>query len=183
MIWIILGLALWAAAHFMKRLMPGLHGRLGGVSKPVVALASVGAIALMVVGYKAAAPTELWALGNWAVYLNNLIMLVAVALIGLGNSKSRLRGTLRHPMLTGAVVWAVAHLLVNGDLPSLVLFGGLALWALVEMRVINAAEPKPAPFEGGTMAGDIRLVVITLVVFGIIGMVHSYLGPSPFGGA
>lgn len=183
MIWIILGLALWSTAHFMKRLAPGVHGRLGNASKPVVALASVVAIVLMVVGYKSATFTPLWDLGNGAVYLNNLLMLFAVALFGLGSSKSRLRGWLRHPMLTGAIVWAVAHLLVNGDGPSLVLFGGLAFWALASMRLINAAEPAPEPYTGGSVAGDIRLVVITLVVYGVIGMIHMYLGPSPFGGA
>ena len=57
-------------------------------------------------------------------------MLVAVALIGAGHSKGRARGWLRHPMLTGVVVWAVAHLLVNGDVASLVLFGWLGLWAV-----------------------------------------------------
>ena len=76
---------------------------------------------------------------------------------------------------------SLAHLLVNGDVPSLILFGGIGLWALLAMRLINAAEPAPEPFEGGTLAGDIRLVVITSVVFGVIALVHSYVGPSPFG--
>ena len=181
MIWIVLGLAVWIGVHVMKRAAPGLHGRLGGASKPVVALGAVGAIALMTIGYKAAEPTFLWSLGNWSVHLNNLAMLIAVFLFGLGSSKSRLRGKLRHPMLTGTIVWSLAHLLVNGDVPSLILFGGIGLWALLAMRLINAAEPAPEPFEGGSLAGDIRLAVITLVVFSVIALVHGYVGPSPFG--
>ena len=57
MIWIVLGLAVWIGVHVMKRAAPGLHGRLGGASKPVVALGAVGAIALMTIGYKVAEST------------------------------------------------------------------------------------------------------------------------------
>ena len=78
------------------------------------------------------------------------------------------------------MVWAVAHLLVNGDRASLVLFGWMGLWAVAEMALINAREPawvRPAP---GTVAGDVRLVVITLVVFAVIVAVHTWLGYPPF---
>ena len=80
----------------------------------------MGNVGLMVIGYKAADDVPLWDLGGWAVNVNNALMLVAVAFIGTGNSKSRLREKIRHPMLTGVLVWVVAHLLVNGDLASLV---------------------------------------------------------------
>ena len=182
MIWLILGLLLWSGAHFFKRFAPGPRARLGDAGKGLVALLSVAGIVLMVIGYRAAEPTYLWYLGGWAVHLNNLLMLVAVALLGLGSSKSRLRGTLRHPMLTGVIVWALAHLMVNGDVPSLVLFGGLALWAVAEMGVINRAEPAPAPFTGGSVKGDIRLAVISVVVYAVIAGIHIWIGPSPFGG-
>ena len=55
-------------------------------------------------------------------------------LLGLGHSKSRAKGWLRNPMLTAVVVWAVAHLLVNGDVASLVMFGWLGLWAVARHR-------------------------------------------------
>jgi len=86
-------------------------------------------------------------------------------------------------MLTGVVVWAVAHLLVNGDLPSVVLFGGLGLWAIISMMIINRAEPNYEPFDGGTVQGDIRLAVITLVLFAVIVGIHTWLGVPPVGSA
>ena len=61
-------------------------------------------------------------------------------------------------MLTGVLVWAFAHLLVNGDLASLILFGWMAVWALASMALINAREPAwvaPAP---GAWSGDLRLL-------------------------
>lgn len=182
MIWLLLGLLLWSGAHFFKRAAPDLRAQMGNAGKGVMALIMVVGIVLMVIGYGSADPVPLWHMGSWTVHLNNLLMLVAVALLGLGKSKSRLRGTLRHPMLAGVIVWAFAHLIVNGDLPSLVLFGGLALWAAAEMVVINRAEPAPAPFTEGSPAGDIRLVIITLVVYAVISAIHLWIGPSPFGG-
>ena len=182
MIWLILGLLLWSGAHFFKRFAPGPRARLGDAGKGLVAVLSVAGIVLMVIGYRAAEPAYLWYLGGWAVHLNNLLMLVSVALLGLGSSKSRLRGTLRHPMLTGVIVWAASHLMVNGDVPSLVLFGGLAVWAVAEMMVINRAEPAPAPFTGGSLKGDVRLAVISIVVYAVIVGIHIWIGPSPFGG-
>jgi len=179
---LIVGLLLWAAAHYFKRLAPAARASMGNAGKGVVALSSLAAIVLMVIGYRAADVTQLWNLGSWAISLNNILMIVAVALFGLGNSKSRLRGKLRHPMLTGLLVWVVAHLLVNGDLPSLVLFGGLGLWAIGSMFLINRAEPAPLPFAGGSVKGDIRLAVITLVVFTVIVVIHTWLGPWPFPG-
>jgi uncharacterized membrane protein len=78
------------------------------------------------------------------------------------------------------LVWAIAHLLVNGDNASLVLFGWLGLWSIAEMVAINAREPawtRPAP---GTTAGDVRWVIVTLVVFAVIATIHTLLGYWPF---
>lgn len=183
MIWIILGLAIWYGAHLLKRWAPAqrasLQERFGDGSKGIISGALVVSIFFFWLGYRQAESVFLWYF-PWAVHLNNLLMLIAVALFGLGNSQSRLRGKMRHPMLTGMAVWAVAHLLVNGDLPSLVMFGGLLIWAILAMVVINRAEPEYTPFEGGSAMGDVRLGFITLVVFGVIAGIHSLIGPWPF---
>ena len=182
MIWLILGVFLWSAAHLFKRLAPEMRGGMGDAGKGVVALLSLTAIVLMVLGYRAAEVAPLWDLGSWTISVNNLLMLGAVALTGVGSSKSRLRGAMRHPMLTGFLVWVVAHLLVNGDLSSLILFGGLGLWAITAILMINRAEPAPEPFNDGTVQGDIRLAVITIVVFAVIAAAHTWLGNWPFPG-
>lgn len=180
MIWLVLGVLLWAITHSLKRIAPGLRAGMGDAGKAVVALASLASIALMVIGFRAAPETQLWTLGSWAVYLNNLLMLVAVAFLGAGNSKSRLRGKLRHPMLTGFLLWSVGHLLVNGDMASVVLFGGLGLWAMLAIALINRGEPATLQFGQGTLAGDIRLGIISAVLYAVIVGVHIWIGPSPF---
>ncbi len=183
---IILGLIIWIAAHFFKRLMPAqrqaLQDRFGDGSKGIIAAILVFSIVLMVIGYRGTDSTFFWDRNAATTGINNLLMLLSVALFGLGASKSRLRRAMRHPMLTGVVVWAFAHILVNGDLASFVLFGGLGAWALVQMAVINRAVPDYEPFEGGSVAGDVRLAVISLVVFTVIAVIHILLGYNPFGG-
>ena len=183
---LILGVLIWSFVHFFKRLAPAgrsaMQDKMGDASKGVIALLLVASIALMVIGYRSAPVDFLWGRSVATTGVNNLLMLAAVALFGLGSSKSRLRKKMRHPMLTGVVVWAASHLLVNGDTASIVLFGGLALWAVAEMILINRAEPDYTPFDGGSAAGDIRLGVITLVIYSIIAGIHTWLGYFPFGG-
>jgi hypothetical protein len=77
---------------------------------------------------------------------------------------------------------AVAHLLVNGDLSSLVLFGGLLLWALAEMAVGANPVPAAAPSAQPPLRKDLMALVGGAVVFLIVGLIHGWLGPWPFGG-
>ena len=183
---LVLGVALWWAAHLFKRVLPGpraaLAERMGEKSKGLFALAILASVVLMVIGYKAAPYVDVWYPPGWARHLNNLMMLVSVVFFGMGSSKGRLRAEFRHPMLMGFSIWAVAHLLVNGDAASVVLFGGLLFWALVEILLINAREPVWDQPEPGPPVGDVRLAVISLVVFAVIGLLHGWLGPWPFGG-
>ena len=178
----IFGLALWFGAHFFKRIAPAQREQLGDKTRGIIAVALLLALVLMVLGYRGADTTFIWGRSPATTGINNLLMVFAVVLFGAGSSKSRLRSRLRHPMLTGAVVWAVAHILVNGDSASLILFGGIGVWALVQMTLINRAEPDYTAWEGGSIAGDIRLAAISAVVFAVIAGIHTWLGYFPFGG-
>ena len=176
-----LGLILWTAAHLFKRVAPDLRARMGTAGKGLVAVAILAALGLMIVGYRQAAFVNLWFPPAWTVHLNNLMMLAAVFVYGMSATKGRLRGTMRHPQLTAVKIWAVAHLLVNGDLASLILFGGLLAWAVLEVVVINRAEAwvRPAP---GPAKKDVLLVVITLVLYAAMTAIHAWLGVWPFPG-
>ena len=185
MTFLVIGIALWMQVHFFKRLAPnirdGFHEKLGGgPARGVTALLIVTALVLMVLGYRAAPDVPVYTPIAGMGHLNNLLMVIAVILIGAGSSKGRARSLLRHPMLTSAAVWAVAHLLVNGDLASVLLFGGMGLWALAEMALINRAEGPWQRPEPGPASGDIRLLVISAVIFAVIAGVHFWLGHSPF---
>lgn len=159
-----------------------LADRMGAASKGVFAGLLVLSVVLMVLGYRAAPYVPVYDPPAWGVHVNNTLMYVAVLLFGLGSSKSPLRGKLRHPMLLGFALWATLHLLVNGDLASLVMFGTLLVWALAEIPLINRAEPDHVPFRGGSRAGTVRLAVIALVVYAVITSIHAWLGVWPFPG-
>lgn len=181
MFYLILGLILWIAAHLFKRVAPDLRASLGNAGKGIAAVGILAGLVLMVIGYRQADVINVWYPPTWTVHVNNLMMLGAVFLYGMSATKGRLRGAMRHPQLTAVKVWAVAHLLVNGDLASLILFGGLLVWAVLEVVMINRSEAwvRPAP---GEAKKDILLVVITIVMFLAITFVHNWLGVWPFPG-
>ena len=179
---LILGVALWWGAHLFKRIAPHARAGMGQGGKGAVAAALILSVILMVIGYRAADPGTIW----WGPSpmlkgINNLMVLVAFYLFASSGSKNRIGTRFRHPQLTGFSLWAAAHLLVNGDLPSFVLFGGLLLWALVEIVVINRTAPWAAPAHPIPIRKEWTSALATLVVFVVVGLIHGWLGPNPFG--
>ena len=125
---LISGIALWWAAHFFKRVAPDVRAKLGDPGKGLVAVLILVSVVLMVMGYRSWDSTVYWTRSGALVGVNNLLMIAAFYIYatgGPGPGKPRVwLGTkLRHPQLTGFSIWAIAHLLVNGDVASFVLFG------------------------------------------------------------
>jgi len=135
---------------------------------------------LMVIGYRQAEVIEEWYPPVWLTHANNFLVLIAIFMMSPAPKKGRILNGMRHPMLTGFMAWAFAHLLVNWDLASLILFGGLFIWAAAEVVLINKAEPEwtaPAP---GSYAKDGMFLVASLVLMAIIGYIHYWVGPWPY---
>jgi len=176
MTWLILGLLLWTGAHLFKRICPERREALGKKGRPLIAVAVVASVVFIIIGYRQAEQTSLYALPIWAWYLNNGLMLIALFLMDAGRVKGLARTYIRHPMLTGVVTWSIAHLLVNGDTTSLILFGGLGIWALVQMAVINHAEgPWQVP-EKGSITRDALVALIAVALYVLIVGIHYWLG-------
>ncbi|QOL82966.1 NnrU family protein [Pseudooceanicola spongiae] len=177
---ILIGLILWTWPHMMKEYTPGLRAQQSEkLARPLVAVIALVAIVLMVIGYRSADVSPVYAPPVWGQHLNNLLMVFSVLMLGTSHSKSRLRGMLRHPMFLAVILWGVAHLLVRGDVAALLLWGGMIVWAVAGWIVTNARHPDYIPYSGGKLAGDIRLAVITVVVFVVIVLIHGWVGPSP----
>ncbi len=184
---LILGIFLWTLVHLFKRLAPGMRDgmieKLGaGPVKGLVALLALASLGLIAAGFKAAPFVAVYQPPGWGTFVNNPLMLCAVILFGMGASRGRLRPLLRHPMLTGVIVWSVAHLLVNGDSASLVLFVSMLVWAVSEMLVINATSDKWVRPPAGPAIHDLRLIFLSVVVFAAVSLIHGWIGPSPFPG-
>lgn len=167
---LVAGVLLFAFVHFIPALAPalrsGLVQRLGdGGYKGVFSLLLLLAIGLMVAGWRGTAPVAVYlpltAMHNFALALLGLAFLLLV----LSARASRLRRVIRHPQLTGVALWGISHLLLNGDNRSLVLFGGVALWAVAEIVAINRREGvwiKTGAPSWGTEAINLLLVAIVI---------------------
>ena len=91
--------------------------------------------------------------------------------------KIRVTGLIRHPQLTAIKAWCVAHLLVNGDAASLVLFGGLLAWAVVTVILINRQDGKAAIRQSSAGWGlELVGILVTVGLYGAIAYAHGYLG-------
>ncbi len=184
---LILGLILWWIVHtyplVAKPSRDAMVAKLGeGPYKGAYSLAILLSIVLMVIGYRGAEFVNVYFPPAWGMHLTDLLMLVAVFLLGASHSRGNVKRVVRHPMLLATLVWAIAHLVVNGDLASVALFGGLGLWAVVAIFATNARDgawvkPAPAPRKK-----DVILVGITIVAYLVIGLIHGLIGPSPFPG-
>jgi uncharacterized membrane protein len=179
---LILGILLWYAGHFFKRLLPGLHDSLGPRAKGVSAVLILAGLALMVIGYRGAVTGLAYTPPSWGIHLNNLLMVLAVYLYAASGTKARLATKMRHPQLTAVKTWAVAHLLVNGDWASVILFGALLAWAVAEVIVINRSQREWTPPVWGGASAEVKAIVGTAVVFAVIAGIHIWLGYWPFPG-
>jgi len=104
---------------------------------------------------------------------------IALYLMGAANFPSRVKQFIRHPQLYGLVLWAAAHLMLNGDNRSMVLFVGLGLWAVVQVQLINRRETAWNKPELPPWSADIKALLVCLVVFVLLVFLHPYITGRP----
>jgi len=136
-------------------------------------IVSLAALALVVWGYGQARldPIVVWSPPAWTRYVTSLLVLPAFALIVAGNMRgTRIRAAVGHPMLLGTKVWAFAHLLSNGTLADIVLFGSFLVWAIADYassrRRDRAAGTVYPPGTAGRDATAIAIGTAAWFVFG-----------------
>lgn len=178
---LILGLALWCGGHFFKRIAPDMRARMGDKRKGLIALVLLAGIVLMVIGYRMSDGAWFWGRHPATVGINNLLMLLSIYLFAVSGMKTALARKMRHPMLAAVKTWAIAHLLVNGDVPSFILFGGLLAWAVAEVIVINRTVPDWTPPPPAPLRKEVIAVIASVVLYGAIAAIHNALGYPVFG--
>ena len=179
---LIFGVILWALPHWFKRLMPNFRNSLGQTGRIGVALAVLVSVVLMIIGYRSAPIITVWSPPVLFIHFNSLLMLIAFAVFAVSHTRGRFKGALRHPMLHSVQIWAVAHLLVKGDLASIILFGFMLLWATGSVLLINSAEVWTRPALGDKPK-DILFIGITIVSFLAVAALHTFFGVWPFPGS
>jgi uncharacterized membrane protein len=172
------GLALFFAVHLIPT-RPQLRERLvaragSGPYKGLFALASLVALVLIVIGYghlRDLGPgnPQLWAPPSWTRHLAMLIMLPALVLLVAAYIPSRIRAAVGHPMLVAVTLWAFAHLLANGDLASVLLFGSFLVYGLYDMRsAMQRAALGPLGRASARGAGDVAAIAAGLALYALL---------------
>ena len=177
MIWLASGVLLWSAAHLFKRVAPRARARLGNAGRPLMALLLLASVVMITVGYQQASTTVWWGRQAPWVGVNNVLVYLGFYFIAGSQIGARVAGVIRHPQLTAVKLWAVAHFLVNGDSASLILFGGLLLWAVLEVVIINQQDGKqPLTKPKPSLSREFAAIGITLLLYGVTAYVHGWLG-------
>jgi len=174
-----LGVALFAGAHWFKRLMPERRAAMGAAGKGAVAVALAVAIASMALGYRGAPVVPLWIPPPFTVHVANVLVLVAFWFFALSVIPGTMSARIRHKQLTAVKTWAVAHLLANGDLASVVLFGGLLAWAVGSAVLIGRAEPTWDKPPNASVRNDALAFGAGALAYGAVAIVHTWLGVYP----
>lgn len=136
---LLIGLVIFLASHSLAFAAPALRARLVGAwglgaYKGLYSLVSVIGLVAIVAGFREARadPVLLWVAPGWMRHVTLLLMVPVFPLVIAAYLNGRIRARLKHPMLVAIKLWAFAHLLVNGRLADLVLFGAILAWAVVD---------------------------------------------------
>src|SRR5512143_3277534 len=169
----ILGLAVFFAAHTFttKREARGqVVARLGeGTYKILYSVVSLAGLALIIWGfahYRAAGMWNVWQPPTFTKHITVALMLPAVILVVASYIRGRIFATLKHPMLAGLKLWAAAHLLANGDLGSIILFGSFLGWAVYDrISLKHRSDSGAPPIPVGGPGNDLIAIAVGVVAY------------------
>lgn len=192
MVWLVLGLVLFLGVHSVRVFAEGwrtaMRQRLGENGwKGAYSLVSAVGLGLLIWGYGQARlePVLLWNAPLWTRHLAALLTLPAFVLLAAayvpGNG---LKARWHHPMVLGVKLWAVAHLLANGMLADVLLFGGFAVWAALSFRAARQRDRAAGTvYPAGSLARTGLTVVAGLLAWaGFAFWAHgAWIGVRPFG--
>ena len=189
---LILGLVLFLGVHSIRIVADGWRSativRIGEKPwKAVYALASIAGFVLIVIGFGLARrnPVYLWESPMVLRHVSGLLMLIAfVLLVATYVPRNAIKAKLHHPMVLSVKVWALAHLLANGNLADVVLFGSFLVWAVFSFRAARQRDRAVATvYPPGTASGTAITLIVGVVAWaGFAFWAHGLLfGVRPFG--
>lgn len=174
---LITGVLVWTLVHWFPALMPGAReGLIARFNKNLYrgsfALIILSSIVLIVIGWRTTNIQPVYVPPFYGGIVMPVLMLASFVLFAAAEFPGNLRRLVRHPMLLGAATWGIAHLLANGDNRSVVLFGGISVWSLVSIVLINRRDGTWTPPPPAPLAKDLLSAVLALVIFGVVIFLH-----------
>jgi uncharacterized membrane protein len=178
MLLLIIGIIVFAGIHLVPSI-PALRQRLvdrlgEGRYMAVFSVGSLAGLLLIIIGKGTAEFVPLWQPPTWARPVTVVIMPFAFVLLAGAYLPTNIKRFTAHPMLWAVTGWAAAHLLANGDLASLVLFGGLGTFALVDMGSANVRGAEVVATRQ-PLFKDLATVIAGLIAYGVFLALHPYL--------
>lgn len=170
MTWLIAGIVVFFGVHLLPSrpsLREGLIAAIGELPyKGVFAVLSLAGLALIIKGMSEAQYIAVWHPPPSAAMATVIFMAPASVLLAAANFNGNIKRIVRHPMSLGVLLWSLSHLLSNGGLAALFLFGGFALFSLYDMRSANqrAAAAAPGSIKMDLLAGVIGMTAYFLLV-------------------
>jgi uncharacterized membrane protein len=136
-------------------------------------IASLIGIAVIVLGWRQSGFVPVYDPPAWGVIANFVLTLAGFVCLGIFIFRGSLRQRLRFPMAYGVIFWAAGHLLANGDLRSLILFGGFLAYAVAHLAIgtMNGIRPSPEVRAGH----DLLSVLIGIALYGVMTQLHGAL--------
>ena len=187
---LILGLVLFLGMHTLSTFRPRREALISqwgeGVYKAVYSIVSLIGFVLIIYGFSSYREQDyvaIWSPPVWTRHLALTLMWFAfVALASMGSKPSRLRGWLRHPMLVAIKIWALAHLLANGDLGGMILFGSFLAWAVFDRISVKRRGDLGAPRLSHFTRADALALVAGTLAYGVMLILHPWIiGVAIFG--
>jgi uncharacterized membrane protein len=186
MLVLIAGLVLFFGAHSVRMLAPGWRETQLAANerrwKGLYALVSLAGFVLLVWGYALYRPEapQLYVPPEWGRYVTYiLVWLGLVSLAAAYGPPGFIRSTLQHPFLTGVILWAIGHMLANGDAAGVLVFGAFLVYAIWNrIAVMGRNLPR---VEYVTWRGDLIAIVVGTVIYLLLALwLHQWLfGVSP----
>jgi len=190
MVWLILGLVLFLGMHSVSIVAPAWRdaqaARFGDLPwKGIYAVISIVGVAMLVTGFGMArhSPVVLYTPPAWGRHVTALLMLPVFPLFLATYLPGRIKTAAKHPTLVSVKLWAVAHLIANGTLADVLLFGGFLAWAVADRISMKHRVQRPLPGAPAGPANDLIVIVVGLVLYGFfVAWGHRWLfGVSPMG--
>lgn len=189
MLLLFLGLILFLGMHSVSIVAESFRDRMAAKSevawKAIYGLVAIAGFVLVIRGYAAARldPIVLYSPPVWLGHLASLLLLPVFVLFFAPYLPGRIKTATKHPQLIAAKLWAVAHLLVNGTVADVVLFGSVLAWAVADRISLKRRTPRPLPGAPESALNDVILVVIGLGAYAAFAFwLHAaWIGVAPFG--
>jgi uncharacterized membrane protein len=188
MTYLVMGLIVFLGIHSVSIVAPDWRDRTavrvgGGAWRGLYSLLSITGFVLLIWGYGLARqqPVVLYTPPFWTHYLAALLMLPVFPLLFATYFPGRIKAALKQPMLAAVKLWAVAHLIANGTLADVLLFGGFLVWAVADRMSYKRRAMRPIHTAPPSRMNDLIAVAIGLAVYVIFALwLHRlWIGVAP----